>query len=323
VVRAKRVIIAAGCLGTNEILLRSKARGGLPHVSARVGHGFSTNGDYIAFTEGLPYRVNLSRGPVQTCYAHFNDDPANPAVNSQFHIVEDQGIPRALASTVGFGVPLIRSLSNGRHRQPLLLLIWTLLLWAWCRLLSLTRALFQNSKVRQKEFESEDELTENMMCITASGRDQATGVFRLGTGRRDTPLRVSRPQPFHADPIFEQIRATLERLRQRLGAGKPFLNPFLTKTADSLKSKSIVLSHPLGGCPIGTSAADGVVDEFGRVFDATKSGADAVYPGLYVADAAIFPAALGVNPSLTISALALRIGERIAAEMEAESQQVG
>src|SRR5207244_1196741 len=42
-VRAKRVVIAAGCLGTNEILLRSRERGTLPNLSDKVGFGFSTN----------------------------------------------------------------------------------------------------------------------------------------------------------------------------------------------------------------------------------------------------------------------------------------
>jgi cholesterol oxidase len=56
-----------------------------------------------------------------------------------------------------------------------------------------------------------------------------------------------------------------------------------------------ITAHPLGGCPMGTSADDGVVDKECRVFN---------YPGLYVVDGSIVPANPGLNPSLTITALA-------------------
>lgn len=92
-----------------------------------------------------------------------------------------------------------------------------------------------------------------------------------------------------------------------------------------------MITHPLGGAVIGpleveSPSADndkllvfdpgrkraGVVDEYGRVYDVTKRGSSRpFYEGLYVADAAVIPTALGVNPSLTISALALRIADNI------------
>jgi cholesterol oxidase len=61
--------------------------------------------------------------------------------------------------------------------------------------------------------------------------------------------------------------------------------------------RSLVTPHPLGGCNMGTTRADGVVDHRGEVFG---------YPGLYVADGAIIPRSIGVNPSKTIAALAER-----------------
>jgi cholesterol oxidase len=55
--------------------------------------------------------------------------------------------------------------------------------------------------------------------------------------------------------------------------------------------------HNLGGCRMGATAAEGVVDGDGRVFG---------YPGLHVLDGAIIPGAVGVNPSHTIAAVAER-----------------
>jgi hypothetical protein len=57
---------------------------------------------------------------------------------------------------------------------------------------------------------------------------------------------------------------------------------------------------------MGEDYLQGAVDEFGRLF----SGDGSVHEGLFVADGAIVPTALGVNPFLTISALAERIAER-------------
>lgn len=54
-------------------------------------------------------------------------------------------------------------------------------------------------------------------------------------------------------------------------------------------------AHILGGAPLGRDASEGVVDENFRVHN---------YEGMYVIDGSIMPANPGVNPSLTIAALA-------------------
>jgi cholesterol oxidase len=54
-------------------------------------------------------------------------------------------------------------------------------------------------------------------------------------------------------------------------------------------------AHILGGCPMGATAQTGVVDTRARLFG---------YENFYVVDGSIVPANLGVNPSLTITALA-------------------
>lgn len=56
-------------------------------------------------------------------------------------------------------------------------------------------------------------------------------------------------------------------------------------------------AHILGGCCMGDSAETGVIDSRHRVFG---------YPGLYVVDGSAISANPGVNPSLTITALAER-----------------
>jgi cholesterol oxidase len=53
-------------------------------------------------------------------------------------------------------------------------------------------------------------------------------------------------------------------------------------------------AHILGGCCMGTSPQKGVVGTNGEVFG---------YPNMFIADGSVVPANLGVNPSLTITAL--------------------
>ena len=65
---------------------------------------------------------------------------------------------------------------------------------------------------------------------------------------------------------------------------------------------SVPTPHPLGGCNIGTTSSNGVVNHLGEVFGHER---------LYVADGAIVPEAVGLNPSRTIAALAERIAALI------------
>lgn len=53
-------------------------------------------------------------------------------------------------------------------------------------------------------------------------------------------------------------------------------------------------AHIIGGCAMGSDASEGVVNERFEAFG---------YPSMYILDGSIVPANLGVNPSLTITAL--------------------
>jgi choline dehydrogenase-like flavoprotein len=323
-IRARVVIVAAGCLGTSEIMLRCRAKNTLPHLSAKVGDQFSTNGDYLAFLSPTKDRVSLIRGPVTTSCGHFNTteagtgpDPNTPPDPALFHTLEDQGIPPALASVVGEGLPLIKAIGNGSGGIGFV--FRATFRYLKKRAGEAIRQLLGNPIERKKFFQSEEEIAANMMCVVAMGREGSRGRFRLAGSSNESPLRVARTdgKPFEQDPIYDAIRHSLGRLADKLrqpGTSENFQNPFLTGAANALAVKSIALSHPLGGCPMGRNATEGVVDELGRVFDTSKTGDRPFYEGLYIADASIIPSALGVNPSLTISALALRIAENLIAE---------
>jgi cholesterol oxidase len=103
------------------------------------------------------------------------------------------------------------------------------------------------------------------------------------------------------------------RVTSRQGHGRP--NPTWIPTAHDVARRMAAIvggvagstigepfgrpmtAHFIGGCPIGVSVNHGVIDPWHRVYG---------YPGLHIVDGSTIPANLGVNPALTITALAER-----------------
>jgi cholesterol oxidase len=100
---------------------------------------------------------------------------------------------------------------------------------------------------------------------------------------------VSRPDAEHTIPvevrIGHQVTHTLASKMNGVPAGS--INEALLNIP--------MTAHILGGCPFGLDDQEGVIDLDCQVHH---------YPGLYVVDGSIMPANPGVNPSLTITALA-------------------
>ncbi len=95
----------------------------------------------------------------------------------------------------------------------------------------------------------------------------------------------SGPRPPTFMPLANQLAA---KMAEKIG-GTPgsVLPEVLLNTSTT--------AHILGGATMGRTPEEGVCDGQGRVFG---------YPGLFIADGSLVPANLGVNPSLTITALA-------------------
>jgi choline dehydrogenase-like flavoprotein len=75
---------------------------------------------------------------------------------------------------------------------------------------------------------------------------------------------------------------------------------------------SVFSAHQMGTVRMGAAPRDHPCDPNGRV--RARARGDRLVAGLYVADASLFPTALGVNPMLTVMALARRVGRTILAE---------
>lgn len=90
-------------------------------------------------------------------------------------------------------------------------------------------------------------------------------------------------------PLYEDITASLEELSRQLGGTYEAPPGY-----DSATGNGLLTAHPLGGCPMGDTPEQGFVSPQGEVYGVR---------GLYVADAAIIPSALAVNPSYTITSV--------------------
>jgi cholesterol oxidase len=254
-VTARMVILAAGTMGTNEILLRSRESGGI-EVSDWLGKGFSGNGNYLGFVDyrradpavytnsaGVGIAGGLPKNPVGAYIEGVIDfrRPERPLARRV--IIEDMAQASSLAKGVAL---LVRA--------------------------DLNRAL----------------------TLLGCGHDRAEGEVRLEDDVPTVHWPTYDRQPSHA----ELARVMAQYATAYGGTFSPF-KPARNYTA-----------HPLGGCRMGASAASGVVNHRGLVFD-PAAGNDRAHPGLYIADASIMPTALGNNPLLTISALAERIADLI------------
>jgi cholesterol oxidase len=136
------------------------------------------------------------------------------------------------------------------------------------------------------------------MTLLGIGHDRAEGEIRLEGG-----IPMVRWPDYDRQPGHAEIVRLMTEYATALGGRYAAFSPARNYTA-----------HPLGGCRMGESAATGVVNHRGQVFDASAGGGRAVHAGLYVADASIMPTALGNNPLLTIAALAERIADLIVSD---------
>lgn len=263
--RAKRVILGAGSFGSTEILLRSRDQyRTLPGVSSFLGRNWSSNGDFLTPAFYETRRVSPSQGPTISCAIDFLDG----SVDGQQFFIEDGGFPDL------FGNYLEEKL---RHKPK------------GARARIVVEALGRIARTRDP--------LEKAMPWFAQGIDAADGRLYLGRYWY-APWRRKLKLDWEIDRSEKVINAIVAMHKQLAAAtgGDPFVPPTWTVL------RNLVTPHPLGGCNMGTTPSNGVVNHLGEVFG---------YPGLYVADGAIIPEALGLNPSKTIAALAERIAEQI------------
>jgi cholesterol oxidase len=156
---------------------------------------------------------------------------------------------------------------------------------------------------------TEAELIDDVFFFNAMSEDEANGFFELPN--EDLTLDWPADKPIGNQACFAKLEEMMQRLSTAMGGIYTPL-PTWDGSLPVFRKKTLIVTHPLGGCRIGPTMAEGVVDEFGQVYDGSKKTTDAraVHPGFFVVDGSTMPGALAANPTLTISAQALKAVER-------------
>lgn len=270
-IHARRVILAAGVVGTVNLLLRARDESKtLPALSARLGKHVRTNSEAIVGVLHDDPPEDLTQGAAISSHFHVGDSthitqnrfaPGYGFMRFQTAPMVDDPVPwrRALRTLGALMLRPLRALRLLRQRD-------------WYRRVTVLTVM--------QHVDSEIEL---------GLRRNWWPPFRR---RLESAIVGGRRPPTHL-PIANRAARELARHAD----GEPF-----SFFPESLLNLSVT-AHILGGCGMGRSVSEGVIDTNHEVFG---------YPGLYVIDGSAVSANVGVNPSLTITALAERAMSKIA-----------
>jgi len=290
VVQGNFVFICAGPLGSTKILTQSKT----PEfdISNQLGKKFNGNGGMFGVSfrgkepshatglrTGMYKRTKLPKGSSQA---------PGPAVTSFIDVrkkrggfmMQDVTVPSAFLPPYLVG----SAMSCGAMRRP---------------------ETFPNGPqwygMMKNLPQGAIENTFGIYCMTS---DEADGEIAYDQQTKQVYVKWNNE---HHQRFYFSAKTGLEEAIGSLG-GNMGLAPKFSGQLDS----DAITRHPIGGCSMGETGIDGVVNHMGAVFIGETED---TYDGLFVVDSSIIPCALGTNPSFTIACLAERC-MRLIAEQE-------
>jgi len=259
---ADRVIFSAGALGTVELLLRLKQKGSLPELSTELGRRVRTNEESLIAVTVNSRERSMSEGVAIGSLLQTDERSHIEAVrygqgSGTWRLL---ALPHVASNLPGL-IKIVLALFSILRHPIRFLRAWLVPDWAKYTAILLYMRSFEGSlrfKLRRGPF---------------------------GTSMGSTVDGGPKPRAY----MPEASKLAEEYAREADGVAVAMFTETLLNVPTT--------AHLLGGCCMGTSAADGVIDAQHRVFG---------HPGLYVIDGSSVSANPGVNPSLTITALAER-----------------
>jgi cholesterol oxidase len=258
--RAEQVVLAAGTYNTQKLLHRMRSSGTLPHISARLGMLTRTNSESILGASSRRRDVDYTRGVAITSSFH-PDEHTHIEPVRYGKGSNSMGLLQTVLTDVENGRPRWRTWLAEIRRNPSSLRLLSVRHWSERTIILLVMQTLDNS-------------------ITVSSGRNAFGRFKLTSSQG------------HGEPNPTWIPAGNDAARRVAAKIDGIAGGTLGEIANIPMT-----AHFIGGCAIGASPDDGVIDPWHRVYG---------HEGLHVVDGSAVSANLGVNPSLTITAQAER-----------------
>eukprot|EP00112_Aurelia_sp_Birch-Aquarium-sp1_P009876 Seg214.1 transcript_id=Seg214.1/GoldUCD/mRNA.D3Y31 product="Cholesterol oxidase" protein_id=Seg214.1/GoldUCD/D3Y31 len=278
-IRANIVIISAGSLGSTKILSESNLRG--LEVSSELGRNFYTNGGIF----GVSYNGKEASDAIGLPTGMFKgkpkpkDGPApGPTATALLDVrkrrdgfvMHDVAVPGSLAApyVVASAIAAGELQPNAFPSGP-----------QWNGLL-------------QRLGQAAAENTLGLYCMTSN---DSPGEILFDKNTKN--ISVDWDPAKHKKYYYTAEKALKEAVN--ILGGHHAVNPQWSSQFGS----GILTRHPIGGCGMGNTGLNGVVNDRGQVF---IGDSDDTYDGLFVVDGSIIPCVLGVNPAFTITCIAER-----------------
>ncbi len=265
-ITAKKVVIAAGVLGTLKLLFRCRdVTGSLPYISRRLGTVVRTNSEAIVCALSPDRELDLSRGT--TISSDFYPD-------DHTHITQNR-FPRGYGFMKWYSGPLVdenRPLARSLKTAAKIITGPVTMFKLW----------FARDWHKRVTVLTVMQNLDNRITITYRRNPLTLFLFRK--------LKTKRVRGMEAPTNLPVANRAARELAEVMG-GVP-----INVIMESLLNQSTT-AHILGGCHMGKSAEEGVIDTNHELFG---------HPGVYVVDGSSISANVGVNPSLTITALSER-----------------
>ncbi|OFV82448.1 MAG: cholesterol oxidase [Acidobacteria bacterium RBG_13_68_16] len=261
--RAHNVVLAAGAMGTTDLLLRCREAGTLPALPSALGSYVRSNSEVLCGATARRGDVNYSEGI---------------AIASGFYATPDTHLEVVRYSEGSDFMSFLATLQTDggtRLTRPLK--------WIWTCLrhpVDFLRALVPFGWARRTVILLVMQTVENSLRLVRRRHWYWPFARKLGSQR---------------DPSQPPIPSYIPVANQAARAMAECIGGFPSSAINEVALNVPITAHILGGACMGTGPDRGVVDERNRVFG---------HEGLWVVDGAAVPVNLGVNPSLTITAIA-------------------